>query len=72
MLLIAKQILLVSTLENVGRTVWRICILMLGFEGLKLSNHAGVQSQEAAFPRNFETSLNAVNFDSYQWKEKPH
>ena len=72
MLLIAKQILLVSTLENVGRTVWRICILILGFEGLRLSYHAGFQSREAAFPRNFETSLNVVNFDSYQWKEKSH
>ena len=72
MLLIAKQILLVSTLENVERTVWRICILILGFEGSRLSYHAGFQSREAAFPRNFETSLNAVNFDSYQWKEKSH
>ena len=72
MLLIAKQILFVSTLENVGGTVWRICILILGFEGLRLSYHAGFQSREAAFPRNFETSLNAVNFDSYQWKEKSH
>ena len=72
MLLIAKQILLVSTLENVGRTVWRICILILGFEGLRLSYHGGFQSREAAFPRNFETSLNVVNFDSYQWKEKSH
>ena len=30
-----KQILLVSTLRNVWRTVWRICILMLGCEGVK-------------------------------------
>ena len=29
-----KQILLVSTLENIWRTVWRIFILMLGCEGL--------------------------------------
>ena len=29
-LLIIKQILLVSTLGNVQRTVWRICTLMSG------------------------------------------
>ena len=34
MLLIVKQILLVSTLGNVYRTVWRICILMLLCKGL--------------------------------------
>ena len=33
-LLIFKQILLVSTFGNVQRTVWRICILMLGCKGL--------------------------------------
>ena len=33
-ILIAKQILLVSTLGNVQGTVWRICILMLGCTGL--------------------------------------
>ena len=33
-LVIVKQILLVSTLGNVWRTVWRICILMLGCKGL--------------------------------------
>ena len=32
---IDKQILLVSTLGNVQRTVWRICILMIGCKGLK-------------------------------------
>ena len=31
--MIIKQILLVSTFENVWRTVWRIWILMLGFKG---------------------------------------
>ena len=31
-LLIVKQILLVSTLGNVYRTVWRICLLMLGWK----------------------------------------
>ena len=36
-LMIVKQILLVSTLGNVWRTVWRICILMLGCKGLKLN-----------------------------------
>ena len=35
MLLIVRQILLVSTLKNVLRTVWRICILTLGCKGLK-------------------------------------
>ena len=33
-LLIVKQILLVSTLGNVKRTVWRIYALMLGCKGL--------------------------------------
>ena len=33
--LIVKQILLVSILGNVQRTVWRIWILMLGCKGLK-------------------------------------
>ena len=32
-----KQILLVSTLGNVLRTVWRICILMLGCKGFTLT-----------------------------------
>ena len=32
-LLIVKQTLLVSTLGNVLRTVWRICLLMLGCKG---------------------------------------
>ena len=38
--MIVKQILLVSTLENVLRTVWRICILMLGCKGLTNRFHA--------------------------------
>ena len=33
-LFIVKQILLVSLFENVWRTVWRICILILGCKGL--------------------------------------
>ena len=33
-LLITRQILLVSSLGNVHKTLWRICILMLGCEGL--------------------------------------
>ena len=33
-LLIVKQILLVSTVENVQRTVWRICRHALGFKWL--------------------------------------
>ena len=33
--LIVKQILLVKTLRSVSRTVWRICILILGCIGLK-------------------------------------
>ena len=32
--MIGKQILLLSTLRNAYRTVWRICILMLVCEGL--------------------------------------
>ena len=32
---IVKQILLVSSIRNVQRTVWRICILMLGFKRVK-------------------------------------
>ena len=34
--MIVRQILLVSTLKNVLRTVWRICILTLGCKGLRL------------------------------------
>ena len=34
-LLIVKQILLVSLFGNVWRTVWRICILILGSKGLR-------------------------------------
>ena len=34
-LLIVRQILLVSTFVNVQRTVWRICILMLGCRWLR-------------------------------------
>ena len=34
MLLIVKEILFVSTIGNVKRTVWRKCILMLGCKGL--------------------------------------
>ena len=33
-LLITQQILLVSSLGNVHKTLWRICILMLGYDGL--------------------------------------
>ena len=33
---IVKQILLDSTLGNVWRTVWRICIMMLGCKGLSM------------------------------------
>ena len=33
-LLIVEQILLVRTLRNVQGVVWRICILMLGSQGL--------------------------------------
>ena len=35
LLSIVKQILLVSSIRNVQRTVWRICILMLGCKGLR-------------------------------------
>ena len=34
--LIVTQILPVSTLRNVERTVWRICIKILGRKGLKV------------------------------------
>ena len=34
-LLIVRQILLVSTLKNILRTVWRICILTLECKGLR-------------------------------------
>ena len=33
-LLIVKQTLPVSTLGNVGKKLWKICILLLGFSGL--------------------------------------
>ena len=39
-ILIVKQILLVSTLGNVKRTVWRIYILMLECKGLQMKNKA--------------------------------
>ena len=32
-----KQILLISALGNAQRTVWKICILILGCKGLRLS-----------------------------------
>ena len=32
---IVKQILLISSIRNVQRTVWRICIMMLGFKRVK-------------------------------------
>ena len=35
--LIVKQILETSTLRNIKRTVWRICMLMLGCKGLILT-----------------------------------
>ena len=31
-ILIVKQTLLVSTIANVSRTVWRLCKLMLGYK----------------------------------------
>ena len=34
-LLTVKQILLASALRNIFRTLWRICILMLGWKELK-------------------------------------
>ena len=38
-LLIVKQILLVSLIENVWRTVWRKCILMFGYKMLRLREY---------------------------------
>ena len=38
-LLIVKQILLISTIGSVQRTVWRICILMLECKGLTVRSH---------------------------------
>lgn len=32
---IVQQFLLVNTLENVWKTVWRVCILMLGYQRVK-------------------------------------
>ena len=52
-LLVLKQILLVCTLGNVWRTVWGICILMLGCKGLRdipwftTLKHCGVASKYA-------------------------
>ena len=42
--LTVTQILLVSLFENARRTVWRICILMLGCKGLRehLGNNLSV------------------------------
>ena len=44
-LLIVKQILLVSALQNVWRTVWRILMLMIGCKGLKCSRRVNNQKQ---------------------------
>ena len=41
-LLTVKQILLVSLFENVWRTVWRICILILGCKGLTNRFHVAM------------------------------
>ena len=38
-LLIVKQILSISTIGSVQRTVWRICILMLECKGLTVRSH---------------------------------
>ena len=37
--MIVKQILLVSLIENVWRTVWRKCILMFGYKMLRLREY---------------------------------
>ena len=66
-LLIVIQILLVSTLGNVSRTVWRICLLMLGCKGLNeplLSRHLYFKSELrfAPFPIFEDTSRRHSNF----------
>ena len=38
-LLIVTQILLVITIGNLLRTIWRICILIQGCKGLLISKH---------------------------------
>ena len=47
-LLIVKQILLVSTLGNVLETVWRICILMLGWKGKAFVRKKKIEIKEMA------------------------
>ena len=42
-LFVVKQILLVSTLGNVWRTVWRIYILMLGCKSINPSIHRSIR-----------------------------
>ena len=66
-LLIVIQILLFSTLGNVSRTVWRICLLILGCKGLNeplLSRHLYFKSELrfAPFPIFEDNSRRHSNF----------
>ena len=69
-LLIVKQTVLVSALGNAQRTVWRICILMLGCEGLSelLLNGVSVTFQccTSAHKRRVEDENKQVKKRKYQ------
>ena len=75
-LVIFKQILLVSTFGNVKRTVWRICILMLGCKRLKASSwdrflHQEVRKSIAISPSEWDPSQSQVThqyFNRFLWQ----
>ena len=56
-LLIVKQILLVSTLVNVQRSVWRICILMFGCKGLMQQKCHSSATRYLGVSTNFSTNM---------------
>ena len=55
------QILLVSALRNVQRTVWRICLLILGSKWLKeLKNFAGSSIESQTFKTGVKPIFNIM------------
>ena len=60
---IVKQILLVSSIRNVQRTVWKICILKLGFKGLRQTFALNVISACSVITCfSIEIALSAISF----------
>ena len=63
--LIVKQILLLSTIGNVWRTMWRICKLILGFKGLmKVSLRKGehVYARRGCYTRHTLVELGTAKY----------